>query len=186
MAVMSVMPRNGDWTVDDLDDLPEDGLRHELVDGVLLVSPSPSASHQRAVMQLFRLLDPLVPAGMELFVAPFAFRPSRVRSVEPDLMVVDAATVQEQGIRVPPLLVVEVVSPGSRMTDRATRRLFHDETGVGAYWMVDPQAGTVTVLERDAAGALVEVATAHADEPLSLTHPFPVTVVASALTRSTT
>lgn len=182
MAVMSVMPRYGDWTVDDLDDLPDDGLRYELVDGVLLVSPAPSATHQRAVMALFRLLDPSVPAGMELFVAPFAFRPSRVRSVEPDLMVVARADVQEQGVSAPPLLVVEVVSPGSRMTDRATKRLFYDETGVGAYWMVDPQASTVTVLERDATGALVEVARAEGDEPLSVTHPFPVTVIPSALT----
>lgn len=181
MAVMSVMPRRGDWTVDDLDDLPDDGLRYELVDGVLLVSPAPSATHQRAVMQLFRLLDPAVPADLELFVAPFDFRPSRIRSVQPDLMVVDRADVQEDGVSRPPLLVVEVMSPGSRVTDRATKRLFYEESGVAAYWMVDPQAGSVTVLERDVAGTLVEVATAQGDDQLTLTHPFPVTLVPGTL-----
>ena len=181
MAVMSVMPRQGDWTVDDLDDLPDDGLRYELVDGVLLVSPSPSASHQRALMQLFRLLDPLLPAAMELFVAPFDFRPTRIRSVQPDLLVVNRADVQETGVTAPPLLVVEVVSPGSRVTDRATKRVFYEESGVGAYWLVDPLEVSVTVLERDSAGVLMDVASAQGDQAVSLTRPFPVTLVPASL-----
>jgi Uma2 family endonuclease len=181
MAVMSVMPRRGGWTVDDLDDLPDDGLRYELVDGVLLVSPAPSAAHQRAVKQLFRLLDPLVPSGMEVFFAPFDYRPTRVRSVQPDLLVAASADVEPWGISAPLLLVVEVLSPGSRVTDLATKRQVYEESGVGAYWLVDPLAATVTVLERDDAGALVEVARAEGDQPLTLTRPFPVTVVPAAL-----
>ena len=39
---MSVMPRDHEWTVADLADTPDDGLRYELVDGVLLVSPAPT------------------------------------------------------------------------------------------------------------------------------------------------
>jgi Uma2 family endonuclease len=181
MAVMSVMPRRGDWTVDDLDHLPDDGLRYELVDGVLLVSPAPSAAHQRAVMQLFRLLDPLVSPGTEVFIAPFDFRPTRVRSVQPDLMVVQSSDVEPSGVSAPPLLVVEVLSPGSRVTDLATKRQVYDESGVDAYWMVDPLTAAITVLERDGAGALVEVAAAQGDQPVTLTRPFPVTVMPSAL-----
>jgi Uma2 family endonuclease len=181
MAVMSVMPRRGDWTVDDLDDLPDDGLRYELVDGVLLVSPAPSSAHQRAVGEVYFLLRSSVTPQTEVFTAPFDFRPSRVRSVQPDVLVALRSDVEPWGISAPPLLVVEVLSPGSRVTDLATKRQVYEESGVGAYWLVDPLAATITVLERDDAGALVEVARAEGDQPLTLTLPFPVTVVPSAL-----
>ena len=52
---MTVMP-DREWTADDLDDLPDDGLRHELVDGVLLVRAAPVARHQLALSQLLVLL----------------------------------------------------------------------------------------------------------------------------------
>jgi Uma2 family endonuclease len=48
MTAMTVMPRGAaEWTVDDLDLLPDDGLQYELLDGLLLVSPSPTKRHQR-------------------------------------------------------------------------------------------------------------------------------------------
>ncbi len=49
MSRVTTMPVSGDWTVDDLGRLPDDGLRYELVDGVLLVSPSPLVPHQLAL-----------------------------------------------------------------------------------------------------------------------------------------
>ena len=53
MTAMTVMPRDAvEWTVDDLDQLPDDGLRYELLDGMLLVSPAPTRRHQRAVLEL--------------------------------------------------------------------------------------------------------------------------------------
>ncbi len=53
MTAMTVMPRDAvEWTVRDLDLLPEDGLRYELLDGTLLVSPAPTRRHQRAAFQL--------------------------------------------------------------------------------------------------------------------------------------
>lgn len=61
MSVMAVMPRESrDWTVEDLDQLPDDGLQYELLDGVLLVSPAPVKVHQRAITRMWRLL--LTPA----------------------------------------------------------------------------------------------------------------------------
>ena len=56
MTGMTVLPRSGGWTVDDLVDLPDDGLRYELVDGTLLVSPAPTKVHQRCVCRLHLLL----------------------------------------------------------------------------------------------------------------------------------
>jgi Uma2 family endonuclease len=130
---------------------------------------------------LFYLLRALVTPDAVVFQSPYEFRPSRVRSVQPDLLVVRKLDIEPWGVSAPPLLVVEVVSPGSRVTDRATKRLFYEESGVGAYWLVDPLAATVTVLERDDGGALVEVAAAQGDQPVTVTRPFPVTVVPAAL-----
>ncbi len=52
MSVVTVMPREGDWTVDDIDLLPDDGLQYELIDGILVVSPAPVPRHQRVVVRL--------------------------------------------------------------------------------------------------------------------------------------
>ena len=57
MTTMTVMPRESrDWTVDDLDLLPDDGLQYELLDGLLLVPPAPIPVHQRAIGRLLVLL----------------------------------------------------------------------------------------------------------------------------------
>ena len=58
---MTVMPRDHEWTVEDLADTPADGLRYELVDGVLLVSAGPSNVHQIVLGELYVLLVPPVP-----------------------------------------------------------------------------------------------------------------------------
>lgn len=76
------------WTHEELDALPDDGMRYELLDGVLLVSPSPVTAHQRAVARLWRLFDGACPSGFEAFVTPFDWRPDPVTSLEPDVLVV--------------------------------------------------------------------------------------------------
>lgn len=61
MTAVIVLPRSHEWTVDDLEHLPDDGLQYELIDGILLVSPAPMAPHQRAARAVFRLLDQACP-----------------------------------------------------------------------------------------------------------------------------
>lgn len=83
MTSMQVLPRGTeDWTVDDLANLPDEGLRYELVDGMLLVSPAPRLVHQRAGGRLFRLLAAACPAHLEVFYAPVDWqrRPWSARS----------------------------------------------------------------------------------------------------------
>src|SRR4051794_15111147 len=111
MTVMTVrardglrMPHDRDWTVDDLDALPDDGFRYELFDGVLVVSPAPVPVHQRAARALFRLLDAACPAELEVFFAPLDFRPNQRRSFQPDVLVVRRDQVGEKNIVQPPLL----------------------------------------------------------------------------------
>jgi Uma2 family endonuclease len=73
---MAVMPRESyDWTVDDLDDLPDDGLQYELLDGILLVSPAPIPAHQGVVGELYVLIRDACPQHMKVFFAPLDWQP---------------------------------------------------------------------------------------------------------------
>lgn len=181
MAVMTVMPRAGDWTVEDLDRLPDDGLRYELVDGVLLVTPAPSFTHQTVVGELHFALRAVQRPPFRVLVAPFDFRPTGRRSFQPDLLVVRTDEVTESGTTRPPALAVEVLSPGTRSVDLLLKRGVYEECGVPAYWLVDPAGPSVTVLELDDDGHYREVASARGDEVLRLERPFPVELAPAAL-----
>jgi Uma2 family endonuclease len=123
MTSVALMRTTDDWTVDDLDRLPDDGLRYELVDGVLLVSPAPRPRHQRAVLGLARrVLADACPPELEVFVAPLDFRPARQRSLQPDVLVVRREDVGEDNVSRPLLLAVEVLSPGTRLRDETLKR----------------------------------------------------------------
>lgn len=104
-----------DWTVERLRELPDDGNRYEVIDGVLLVSPSPSAVHQRAVGKLHLLLAPHADqVGMEVFVAPSARTWSPRTEVQPDLVAVpleDGRLVERFEDVKELALAVEVLSP---------------------------------------------------------------------------
>lgn len=176
MTHMPVLPRAGEWTVEDLDRLADDGLRHELVDGVVLVSPSPSLIHQRAVGRLFRLLAEHEPDGFEAVVAPFDFRPTARRSLRPDVQVL-----RRREPTTAPVLVVEVLSPGTRSVDLLLKRGIYEESGIAGYWLVDPAVPSLTVLARGADGHYAQVAHVEGSERLDVDAPFPVSVVPAEL-----
>lgn len=177
---MPVMPRDHPWTVDDLDDLPDDGLQYELADGVLLVTPSPLPRHQRASMRLTTLLLPACPPELELFAAPFDFRPTRTTSLQPDLLVVRREDVVEKGLVGTPLLVVEILSPSTRAKDLVLKRALYAEARVPSYWVVDPGAPSVTVLTL-VGEAYAEAGSATGGQRLDVSLPFPVSVVPDGL-----
>ena len=90
MTSMAVMPRaSDDWTVDDLEALPDDGLQYELLDGILLVTPAPIPIHQGALGELFVLLRAACPTHLKVFVAPLDWQPDRRTSLQPDVLVID-------------------------------------------------------------------------------------------------
>ncbi len=70
MAYDTIPVRDGGFTVEDLDEMPEDGRRYELVDGVLIVSPSPFPRHQVAGLTLYRLLVEACPLDRIVLAAP--------------------------------------------------------------------------------------------------------------------
>lgn len=183
MAVMQLMPRGADWTVEDLERLPEgDGLQYELFDGMLVVSPSPTSQHGTAVFRLANLIGQNLPEGRELvpFVAPMDWQPGRQRSLQPDLLIARAEDVQEKKVVGPLVLAVEVLSPSTRNKDLLLKRDFYQQGGVRSYWIVDPDEPSVLALElRD--GVYYETGKAAGDEELVLSVPFPITIVPSAL-----
>jgi len=109
---------DGEWTVDLLETLPDDGLRYEIIDGTLIVSPSPVPRHQRAILRLALLLTAACPPDHEVFIAPLDWQPDRRTSLEPDLLVVRKDRIGETNITQTPTLVVEVLSPGTARIDR--------------------------------------------------------------------
>ena len=165
------------FTEDDLADRPDDGHRYELIDGALFVTPAPNVRHQDCVGALYVLLRAARRPEHKVIMAPFDVRFSEMTVVEPDVLVTTRVDVTPSRLEVAPLLVVEVLSPSTRHIDLGTKRLVYEAAGVPAYWLVDPDVPSVTVLELDA-GHYVERATVTGGEPFHATVPFPVTVVA--------
>ena len=133
------------WTREEVLALPDDGNRYEIIEGELLVTPSPRALHQAAVWALYRRLDPCVRshrigyAGM----SPSDLYFETDEYVQPDVYVVplkegrQPRTWPDFGI---PMLVAEVLSPSTRTYDRVTKRRFFQRRGVATYWIVDIDA----------------------------------------------
>lgn len=127
---------------DDLAHTPNDGKRYELIDGILYVTPAPNPLHQRVSRRLQRQLEAFFePLGFEVFNAPLDVILTKHDVVEPDLLVVDdPASITDRAIEAPPLLAVEILSPGTRKTDRTIKSQLYARMGVRHYWIVDPKA----------------------------------------------
>lgn len=136
------------WTVADLDDLPDDGARYEVIDGELFVTPSPSLLHQRAIVVLYSLLEPYLSAARlgDVVVAPADVTFSPTRLVQPDLFVIPMAN-GRRPVRFEDVgrlsLAVEVLSPSTARADRVAKRTIYREEGVSEYWIVDLDARTI-------------------------------------------
>jgi Uma2 family endonuclease len=120
MSAVTVLrvPPDG-WTVDDLPD--REDFRYELVDGALLVTPTPSVRHAFAASRLHAALLAAVPVGVEVISPGVHFDRRNYR--EPDLGLVRSTVIAQE--RIGPgdlLLAVEVMSPSSVATDRVASR----------------------------------------------------------------
>jgi Uma2 family endonuclease len=133
-----------DWTAAMVRDLPDDGRRHEVVDGALLVTPAPGFPHQRAVFALAMLLHRHVAEHRlgETVISPADVELDARTLVQPDVFVVPLLEGgrrmrdwSEIGGRL--LLAVEVLSPSSARADRHLKRRRYQRAGIPEYWIVD-------------------------------------------------
>jgi Uma2 family endonuclease len=139
--------------------LPDDGRRHEIIDGVHFVTPSPNLGHQELVLRLALALGHHLedrPDRGRLFVAPLDVVFSFHDVVEPDLVFVapdQLDILTDQNIQGAPALVIEILSPSTRKRDQGIKRLLYDRSGVREYWLVDSATASVTVFRRHADGS---------------------------------
>jgi Uma2 family endonuclease len=110
------------FTVHDLEGMPDDGRRYELIDGELLVSPAPGLRHQTISYQLHRLLDDACPGDMYVIAAPFAVQTDISNEVQPDVLVARFDDLTEKNLPTAPMLAVEVLSPNGRLIDLNLKR----------------------------------------------------------------
>jgi Uma2 family endonuclease len=137
--------------------LPADGRRYEIHDGELSVTRAPSPQHQRTVGNLCLVLHAHVAAGRlgEVLLSPLDVILSDVVIVQPDLVYLELArlgAISQRGVEGPPTLVVEVLSPSTVLIDRTTKRQLYARHRVPFYWLVDPDARAVEVLQLGPAG----------------------------------
>ena len=151
-------------TYDDFLLFPDDGLRHEIIDGAHVVTPSPNQRHQELVARLHLSLGVFLEDRADrgrLFLSPFDVVFSFHDVVEPDLVFVapdQLDILTAKNIQGTPALVIEILSPSTRTRDREVKRRLYERAGVREYWLVDPDLNAVTVHRRTADGAFPAVA----------------------------
>jgi Uma2 family endonuclease len=137
-------------TYDDFLLFPDDGKRHELIDGEHYVTPSPSRKHQAISWNLTIIIGSYLeshPVG-RAFAAPFDVVFSNFDVVEPDLLFISNARLEaltSKNVQGAPNLVVEIGSPSTRRRDEIIKRTLYERFGVEEYWVIDPELETIAV-----------------------------------------
>ncbi len=138
-------------TYDDLETMPDDGQRRELIGGDLIVNPAPRRSHQAVSMMLtWVLLQHLMPEELGfLYAHPVDVYVGPNDVVQPDLIAIRrerSHIYRPEGVVVePPDIVVEIISPSSQRTDRVGKMALYARFGVPEYWIVDPEERVIVV-----------------------------------------
>jgi Uma2 family endonuclease len=141
-------------TYDDFLLFPDDGKRHELIDGEHYVTPSPNTKHQAVLGNLHFMLRAWLedhPVG-RVFFAPFDIVFTQFDVVEPDLLYMSheraASVLTDKHVTGPPEIVVEIGSPSTRKRDETIKRRLYERSRVSEYWVVDPELDVIRVYAR--------------------------------------
>jgi Uma2 family endonuclease len=169
------------FTVAELDRMPDDGRRYELLDGGLVVSPRPTTVHQLVATRLIRVLDEACPEEFGVVAEP-ALQLGPQTEFDPDLVVVRMDQIGGAKFTEPPLLVVEVRSPSTALIDLSRKKVAYERFGVPSYWIVNPEPPQpdLTVFKLRDAHYVVEAKTT---APFTASRPFRVTVDPANLIR---
>jgi Uma2 family endonuclease len=178
-AANAVRPEPGQpWTIEDLELLPYDDFRYEIIEGSLLVTPMPANPHWRATYRLRCALEAQAPAQFVVSGEnPGILIGGGHSYLIPDLVVLHAANVGGDGRGFEPAaygLVVEVLSPSNRSHDLVTKRHHYGRAGIAQYWIVDPKLRQMAVLVHDGQGGYTDSAVVTPDKVWHTGEPFPI------------
>lgn len=179
MVGMSSIVARGAWTRDDLARLPDDTNRYEILDGALLVTPSPVPGHQVVVFGLYEQLRRACPAQLRVLGAPLDVIFGERDVLQPDLLVIRRELIGAQRLLGGPELAVEVLSPGTRRADRTLKLERYERAGTPSYWLADPDELTLTAYElRD--GRYTQAAHVTAEQTWTAHRPYQVAITPGA------
>ncbi len=164
------VPAGDGFSVAELGKLPG-RLVCELVDGVLVAAPHGGAAQQAVVLELGFVLRRNSPAQFQVMVGPVEYQLGERTLLQPDALVCHGGQLPRGPVRGAVRLVVEVVSEVTRTIDHGLKRGLYERAGVPAYWLLDPKAQELTVLEL-AEGKYVEKAVVKGEETFETTMPF--------------
>ncbi|MBC8160942.1 MAG: Uma2 family endonuclease [Roseiflexaceae bacterium] len=150
LAQLTLRSIGAGWSYARWEQLPEDGNRYEIIDGVLYVTTAPSNFHQWIISRLFRHVgNVLEDRGWGYaFTAPIGLLMPGCDPVQPDFVLISRANahiIANRRIRGVPDLIAEVVSPGSVEQDARTKRAAYARAGVPEYWIIRPDSRDVLV-----------------------------------------
>jgi Uma2 family endonuclease len=146
-----IWPASGKWTYEAYLELPDDGRRYEIIEGVLYVTNAPDIDHQFTVMEIAFHIKRFVMENRLGYVltAPFEVHLSeKTRPVLPDVLFIAAERWPEPGVKFyegPPDLIVEVLSPSTSRTDQVVKFSAYEQAGVREYWIAHPKTRSVQV-----------------------------------------
>lgn len=173
----------GEFTLDDLDRLPDDGHRYEIVDGSLIVSPPPTPWHQDVAGAVQQALTRAAPTEFTVHPGGAGIALRDNRSLIPDIIIVRAGAGRRGTKFYDPadvILVVEVVSPSNPMHDLVTKRALYSAHGIDHYWIADSrEASSLTVLRRH--DDVYEETLTASTGPMEVIEPFTVRIDVDAL-----
>lgn len=138
-------------TYDDYVTFPDqDGIRKEIIEGELFMSPAPSIKHQVILRNLLRIIDNFVLENKlgEVLFAPCDVILSNINIMQPDILFIsneNREILTALNIKGAPDLIIEILSPSTIENDRIYKKLVYEKFGVKEYWIVDPEEEMIEV-----------------------------------------
>ena len=136
------------WTAEEYLQL-EENPNQQLINGNLIMSPSPTLQHQKILRTIHRYLDQYaIKKGDETFFAPLDVHLDQKNVPQPDLVYVlkrNLNKLSKRGIEGAPDLIIEIISPSNSYIDRYEKKNLYQQFKVKEYWIVDPGNCTLEI-----------------------------------------
>jgi Uma2 family endonuclease len=144
------IPKQLKLTYEDYLNLPNDGNRHEIIDGEQYMTPAPQTRHQIVSRNIERILLNYIEDNDfgQLIHSPIDVVLSETTIVQPDVLFIRKereGIIKKNFIEGPPDLIVEILSPGNEKLDRITKMKYYAMFGISEYWLIDYE---VRILEQ--------------------------------------